>query len=106
MAKRQSTACVVSFSITFEDSALVHKIVRRAKRESLLGGRTLKDLNMDLVATHANGCPLDFIRLLDADLFNFSHDIAGIVRHLDRSTGQLTNCFLPRTAAHEAVASG
>ena len=99
MAKSQSTARVVSFTITFEDAALVRKIVDRAKRENLLGGRTRKDLNMDLVATHANGCPIDFSRLLHADLFNFSHDIAGIVRHLDRRTGELTNCFVPRMAA-------
>lgn len=60
---------------------------------------------MDLTATHANGCPLDFDRLLVADDFNFSHDIAGIQRHLDRSTGQLTDCFLPRFAARQSRAA-
>ncbi len=99
MAKSPSAARVVSFTITFQDAALVRKIVDRAKRENLLGGRTRKDLNMDLAATHANGCPIDLSRLLDADLFNFSHDVVGIVRHLDRCTGQLTNCFVPRMAA-------
>ena len=54
---------------------------------------------MDLTAAHANGCPLDLDKLALADDFNFAHDVFGIRRHLDRDTGQLLNCFLPRCAA-------
>jgi hypothetical protein len=53
---------------------------------------------MDLEATHANGCPLDFAKLLACDDFDFLHDIGGIAMHLDRSTGVLKDCFLPRLA--------
>lgn len=53
---------------------------------------------MDITATHANGCPLKLAELLAADDFNFSHDVAGIYRHLDRTTGKLLDCFLPRFA--------
>ncbi len=60
---------------------------------------------MDLVACHANGCPLDFERLSDADDFNIAHDVFGIRRHLDRETGQLTDHFLPRYAAKESVSA-
>lgn len=54
---------------------------------------------MDITATHLNGCPLQLQKFLDADDFNFAHDLVGIVNHMDRSTGQLIRCFLPRCAA-------
>lgn len=58
-----------------------------------------KNLIMDLTACHANGCELDFDKLLNKfDDFNFIHDIIGISNHMDRTTGQLQDCFLPRCA--------
>lgn len=57
---------------------------------------------MDLSATHANGCPLDFDKLAGFDDFNLMHDITGIYKHLNRETGELENCFLPRCAASVA----
>ncbi|NHO33307.1 hypothetical protein GOB85_12520 [Acetobacter sp. LMG 1636] len=54
------------------------------------------EIEMDLIATHSNGCPLDLERLYEADDFNLLHDVIGIRRHLDRSTGKLTDHFLPR----------
>jgi hypothetical protein len=62
-------------------------------------------LAMDLTATHANGCPMDFAKLLAADDFNFKHDIVGIVNHIDRRTGELTDHFFPRCAQPQGVAS-
>lgn len=56
---------------------------------------------MDLTATHLNGCPLDLDALLAMDDSNFLHDVAGIRRHLDRRTGQLTGEFRPRCARRE-----
>lgn len=54
---------------------------------------------MDLVATHCNGCPLDLQRLFEtADDGEFGHDVFGIRAHLDRETGRLTGCFMPRFA--------
>ena len=57
------------------------------------------ELSMDLTACHANGCPLDLDGLLTAEKGDFIHDVTGIVRHIDRRTGLLGNCFLPRYAA-------
>jgi len=37
--------------------------------------------------------------MLEADEFNFWHDILGIRCNLNRTTGKLGNCFLPRFAA-------
>jgi hypothetical protein len=74
-------------------------LVRRA------GGRM--SFVMDLLAAdgvNGNG-PIDFDALAKADDFNFIHDVAGIVRHLDRSTGKLVDCFVPRFARHQADAA-
>ena len=53
---------------------------------------------MDIDACHSNGCPLRLKELLEADDFNFAHDVFGIRRHIDMRTGKLTQCFLPRYA--------
>lgn len=97
----------VSFDVTREEFARIERILERAKELGLCrgprsGGHWYEPLTlmMDLEACHANGCPLDFDRLLSADDFNFTHDIAGIARHMDRETGKLTGCFLPRFARH------
>lgn len=56
-------------------------------------------LHMDLTACHANGCPVDWAMLLAADDLTFIHDVAGIQRHVNRETGKLEHCFVPRCAA-------
>lgn len=58
-------------------------------------------LQMDLHAARA-ASPLDLEKLLDFDDFNFLHDIYGIMRHIDRDTGEMTQCFLPRSHARKA----
>jgi hypothetical protein len=40
-------------------------------------------------------CPLRLQELLDADDFNFAHDIFGIYSNFNRETKQLENGFLP-----------
>lgn len=91
----------VSFNATKEEQAVVTSIAQRAISIAALNGvRGVKpiDFEMDIIATHANGCPLDLDRLSAADEFNFVHDVFGIRRHLNRETGKLENCFLPRHA--------
>lgn len=56
------------------------------------------DVLMDITACHCNGCPLDLEKLVGADDFSFFHDVVGIMRHLDRVSGQLNQHFLPRFA--------
>jgi len=82
---------------TPEDFEQVKKVVNRAQIiwPETDGGA----LSMDLTAVHVSGCPLDFKKLLDFDRLNFLHDISGIITNIDRATGKLQNCFLPRCSA-------
>lgn len=95
----------ISFTTTREESDLIVAIVDRAEGTSLMlpafGARM--NLVMDLTATHANGCPLDLEGLLAAEPFDFAHDVAGIQRHINRETGQLEDCFLPRYSRRDAA---
>jgi len=89
----------INWTISKEDAAIVRKIAERAvKAEPAL---FMGDVVMDITATHANGCPLNLAKMLLFDDFNFNHDLYGIHRHLDRNTGELTRCFLPRCARPE-----
>jgi len=56
---------------------------------------------MDLTACHSCGCPLDFEKLSRFPEPDFWHDISGINSNLDRDTGKLRNCFVPRCAKPE-----
>lgn len=52
-------------------------------------------LIMDLkVANEEFNLRLD--EFLKADNFNFSHDVVGIQRHIDRKNKKMTDTFLPR----------
>jgi|GEM_PF-649351 len=59
--------------------------------------RDQQDVVMDITAVH-HQCPLKLEQLLHTDDFNFIHDVAGIEYHLNRETGKLENCFVPRYA--------
>lgn len=76
------------------------KIADRAPADLVtrVGGRV--SLMMDMLAADGvNGNPpIDLDALAQADDFNFIHDVAGVCRHLDRTTGKLTDCFIPRFA--------
>ncbi len=92
----------VIFDCTDADRALIGKILDRAHGLKLRDGkpylekRDRLNAEMDLLACHANGSPLRLADLLAADDFNFTHDMSGIYRHMDRDTGKLTDCFVPR----------
>lgn len=100
-ARARRQADQVSFDISQADAKLVSAIVKRAVATAKSLGQTMDPVStrMDLIATHANGNPMDFAKLLAADDFNLAHDVLGIERHLDRQTGKLTNFFLPRCSA-------
>ena len=82
--------------------------IRRGEKINAICDRAIKevdrpklDLAMDIEATHCNGCPLDLDKLLAFKDFDFFHDIYGIINCLDRDTGELKECFLPRCSRPE-----
>jgi hypothetical protein len=83
--------------VTERDARLIDKVVDRVRRDVRMNAlrRQTFDWHMDVLVVHAT-VGLDLQRLLDADDFNFRHDILGIYTELDRSTGKLGDCFLPR----------
>ncbi|UCV26737.1 DUF6874 family protein [Ferribacterium limneticum] len=87
---------MIKFEVSYKDAGLINKLVERALALECFAGQDRLELEMDIVACHANGCQLALQRLLEADDFNFGHDISGIQKYIDRSTGKLTNFFLPR----------
>ena len=95
---------IPSFSVDGKDYDTIHAIAKRAAKLADKAGFVypLLDADMDITATHANGNPLRLKDLLAADDNNFSHDVFGIRRHLDRNTGKLGGFFLPRYSAKGA----
>ena len=83
----------INWNTTKEDTALILKIAERAVK---LLGTDLIDTAMDITAVHVNDTPLRLNDLLNADDFNFAHDINGINGHLNRETGKCIKGFLPR----------
>ena len=92
----------VSFDCTKDELRIIREIAKRAHERAARNHQEylLIDAEMDVCATHANGCPLRLEELLGADDFNFAHDVFGIRAHLDRESGTLRDCFLPRFAQH------
>ena len=85
---------VVSFDSSVEDASLIDKIVDRVAEVSKCG-ISASDTTMDLLCVH-NSYPLDLKGLLESRDFDLLHDVFGIAKHLNRETGELMNCFLPR----------
>jgi hypothetical protein len=89
-------------TISATESRLIQKIMVRAEKlfaELRAPGHFDRmSVSMDLIAAHTSGTPLKLEELLVARDGDFAHDVFGISRHIDRSTGQL-DCFMPRYAA-------
>jgi hypothetical protein len=93
-----------NFACSKEDQELIFKIVNRAKRELAGTEATVTNvahLIMDLTAAH-NDTPMDLALLLSFPSFDFVHDVLGIQRHINRETGTLEDCFLPRCARNQS----
>jgi len=91
----------IKFDATAKDAIVIRRIAERAVQElgvHKVAGHWHAEYAMSVSACHLNGCPLRLDDLLAADAFNFTHDVLGICRHIDRSTGQMMNQFRPRFA--------
>jgi len=100
----------MNWKIEANEWTLITHIAKRAESYGRTHGWAMdyeyRDALMDLAAVHANGCPLDLAGLYDATPLDFCHDIYGIRRHLDRTTGKLGDCFIPRYAAKTGAKTG
>jgi len=82
-----------------EDMILILKIAQRANQIAEQYGPPYDVMTADLDITNAHAnCPLKLEEMLNADNGNFCHDVFGIRANINRATGQLENCFLPRFA--------
>lgn len=95
--KKLNVAEIFSKPMSKGDDALIADCAKRAYPEMRKQNISKMDLMMDLEVVHKQ-TPLRLKELLKADEFNFFHDICGIYRHLNRQTGELENCFVPRFA--------
>lgn len=95
----------ISFDTTSREKQTIDKIVARYVADCAKHDIPVDKLSitMDVTATHANGNPLRLEDLLAADDFNFLHDLTGIQRFIDRSTGLLTGHFSPRFTRPQAA---
>lgn len=90
---------MISFTTTKEESKTIQAIADRASAMALQHKRfeyPRMEAEMDITATHANGCKLRLNELLAADPLDFAHDVFGIRQHLNRETGKLEDHFAPR----------
>jgi len=94
---------MLNFQTSSEDFKYIISIVMRHEVEfpDIYKGKRLEAV-MDISMTHTNGCPLKLRDLFMAKSFDFYHDVIGIRLYLDRNTGKLADCFLPRYAQQEA----
>lgn len=87
----------IDIKTTSELSELVNGFI--AGMEEVTGKSFCKmSIMMDISATHAT-CPLDLDKLIHGPKGDTFHDLIGIMNHLDRKTGKLTDGFVPRCAA-------
>jgi hypothetical protein len=84
-----------------EELELVKQIAERSEKltaEMQIEGMQYDrhELVMDLDAAYTSAGPFNLTRLLEFPDADFLHDIYGIRRHINRETGELTGCFMPR----------
>lgn len=78
-----------------DDFKVIHRIAKRAVDAFPELKFDFQSTTMDLEAAHCE-FGLRLTSLLNADSFNFIHDVGGIRANLNRTTAKMANCFLPR----------
>lgn len=89
---------MILYAVTDSERRYIDRIAERAVKT--MKGFDRLHVEMNITACHSNGCPLDLHKLLFADDFNFMHDICGIDKHINKETGELGGCFVPRFKKH------
>lgn len=91
---------MIQFKATRGEYLVIVEIVKRASKLhdkfEMSEPLDILELQMDLNATHSNGTPLNLAELLAFGDGDFAHDVFGIRKHINRETGKLMDCFMPR----------
>jgi hypothetical protein len=92
---------MVKFDVTSHENQTIAFIVSRAAGLLATHAHELKysrmEIYMDVTACHTNGNPLRLEELMNAKSdYEFMHDVLGIRKHIDRTTGKLDGIFTPR----------
>lgn len=100
----------VSFDVTAPQRAQITRIAKRwmamLRASGMRPSYDIIDVRMTVSAVVAQKqVPLDLDALEQSNEFDFLHDMSGMHRHMDRTTGLLRDCFLPRAARGRKVAS-
>lgn len=80
-----------------EETTVIFVAVYPEVAEALIEMDDRLSLMMDLDVANKQ-FNLRLTELLEADNFNFTHDILGIQNNIDRKTKTFINCFVPRFA--------
>ncbi len=88
-----------------QEFEVIAKICDRAEKMRIVAASVdprNKRLNlmMDIDNAHKD-VGINLVGLLEADDLNFAHDVIGIQAHMNRSTGKLEDCFVPRYAKQD-----
>ena len=75
-------------------------VVSRCQRMGLAPRANWMQLLMDVQAVTLH-VRIDFAAWLAADDADFAHDVGGIQNHINRDTGELEDCFVPRFAVEQ-----
>ena len=95
--QRKGEQTMINWSkITKEESQIIHRVAVRAIKA--IPRLKVMDIEMDISAAHIKR-KLDLNKLSNFPDFDFAHDIVGISNNINRATGILENCFLPRCSA-------
>ena len=88
----------ISWRVSKADAWLINQIAHRTVAAAKERGvdYDVRDIEMDLVAVHANAGGLRLADLAASSAADFAHDVFGIRRYLDRNTGKLMGHFCPR----------
>lgn len=92
---------ILNWNTTKEEFETIVKIVERAENMGILDKSNRMTSLMDVQAVHCNDMKLDLEKLLTFPEFDFAHDVLGIKRHMNRTTGKLQDFFVPRCALND-----
>jgi hypothetical protein len=95
---------ILDWKTSKEDTLVITKIARRAIDDGVTDDDMLT-VSMDLTAVHLS-VGLELANLLAAPADEFRHDIEGIQENINRRTGELAGCFVPRYATPQAEKGG